>query len=278
MRLGQFRIWTNDFGSLLIDGGAMFGSVPKAIWGKLVTSDEQNRARLVTRSLIIKSDKRVFLVDTGCGPNLSPKYIENFAVRNTDSQSWSFRPEEVTDIIITHLHFDHCGWLFKPCLQGAEGLEPFFPDATVHLQRDNYETALRPSLKERASYQREQIEALSSCKLNILEGDDELLPGLTLHHSCGHTKGLQWVRLCSGPDVLVFPGDLIPSSHHLPLSYTTGYDIWVDRLMEEKEQILSGAVAGNWLVVFQHDPDICAARIVLNDKGHYAVAKTEQLL
>jgi hypothetical protein len=93
MQLGQFRIWTNDFGSLLIDGGAMFGSVPKVIWGKFVSSDEHNRARLVTRSLIIKSDKLVFLVDTGCGPNLLPKYIENFAIKNTYSHRWSFSPE-----------------------------------------------------------------------------------------------------------------------------------------------------------------------------------------
>lgn len=277
MRIGNFQVWTNDFGSLLIDGGAMFGSVPKTIWGKWIDTDEHNRARLVTRSLVIKSDKRTFLIDAGCGPNLPIKYVENFVIDNVAQQQWTFKPEEITDIIVTHLHFDHCGWLFGARPEGEQELHPLFPNAQIYLQLDNYQTALRPTLKERASYLREQIDSLSGYNVTMLDGDSELIPGLSVHSSSGHTGGLQWVKIDGEGEVLAFPGDLIPSAHHLALSYTTGYDIWVDRLLQEKELILSQAMEQNWLLVFQHDPETCAARITRNDKGHYAVASREQL-
>lgn len=277
MQIGEFRLWTNDFGSFLIDAGAMFGSVPKALWSKWIVTDQLNRATLATRSLLIGYGDRTFLVDLGCGANLPAKYVENFALTNIEPDQWTFKPEQITDIIITHLHFDHCGWLAAPRHDRSKALEPFFPRARVYLQRANYETALKPSLKERASYLREQVDLLSSYDLELVEGEKELLPGLTVCQSSGHTSGLQWVMVKAADQVVALPGDLIPSAHHLAVPYTTGYDIWVDRLLEEKELLLSRALAEKWIIVFQHDPETVAATVAKNERGHFTVGQVRDI-
>jgi glyoxylase-like metal-dependent hydrolase (beta-lactamase superfamily II) len=178
--------------------------------------------------------------------------------------------ETVTDIILTHLHFDHAGGIsrYRP---GTAEPELRFPRARVYLQADNYETARRPNVRERASYLAENVRALEGARLELTSGSQEIFPGLWVHGGNGHTRGHQWVEVREGPQAVVFPGDLMPTSHHVPLPYTMGYDMSAEALLVEKEDFLRRAVAGDWIVVFEHDPETAAARLKVDDKGRYAL-------
>ena len=173
-------------------------------------------------------------------------------------------PERVTDIVITHLHFDHAGGIRMP--DGS----PAYPNAVIHLQAANLATARNPNPRERASYPPEIVEALEGRRVRLTEGSEEIVPGVWVHRSDGHTVGLQWVEVRDGDSAVAYPSDMIPYSHHLALPYTMGYDINAGKLLEEKAEFLARAVAGDWPIVFEHDPVVPAARVQRDAAGRYA--------
>jgi glyoxylase-like metal-dependent hydrolase (beta-lactamase superfamily II) len=271
LTVGPFELSLHDHGHYRLDGGAMFGTVPRALWSGLIPPDEENRIRLATRSLLVRTGPRLFLVDVGCGDKWSAKLRRIFGVEPVTPLPAGDGPGDVTDVVLTHLHFDHAGGLSR-YVPGSDGeVETCFPGARVHLQADNYETARAPSVRERASYLQENLVVLERVPLELARGSRELVPGLRVHPSDGHTRGLQWIEVSGGGATVAFPSDLIPTARHLPLPYAMGYDMNVERLLEEKQEFLRRAVAGEWIVVFVHDPDIPAARIRLDERGHYAV-------
>ena len=274
MTLGRFALSVHDHGGYRLDGGAMFGTVPRVIWSGLIAPDEENRLRLATRSLLIRDDRRLFLVDVGCGDKWSDKLRRIFGVEPVVPL-----PEagEVTDVILTHLHFDHAGGISRQAPGTAEAVEPCYPGARVHLQAANLEAAREPGPRERASYLRENVSILERIPLEPARGRREIAPGLWVHPSDGHTRGLQWIEVRGGGATVAFPSDLIPTARHLPLPYAMGYDMNVEKLLEEKLEFLRRAVAEDWIVVFVHDPDIPAARIKLDDRGHYAVREVVEI-
>lgn len=276
MQYGDISISTITWGMFRLDGGAMFGSVPKNIWSKLIPFDDENCIPLAVRSLLIESKGKKILVDVGMGEKWSDKNRTIFAIRNKTFEELSFNPDSVTDVILTHLHFDHAGGISR---WGADGssIEPVFRNARIHIQKSNFENAKTPSLRERASYLKENWGILDSAEVNFLSGDAEIFSDIFGHEVNGHTRGQQWIEIKAGGETLMFGTDLIPTSRHLPLPYTMGYDICAETVLKEKDAFLKKALTDNAIVIFQHDPDTPAARIAINEKGHYSVLETISL-
>ena len=272
---GRFAVSIHDHGFYRLDGGAMFGSVPKAIWSGLIPADGDNRIRLATNSLVIESGDRRFLVDVGCGDKWSEKQRRIYGIEPAGPLPGG--PAAVTDVILTHLHFDHAGGLSRRVPGADGGVEPCYPRARAHLQEANLDLARAPGPRERASYLPENLAVLERIPLELARGSAELVPGLWVHRSDGHTRGLQWVEVRGDGATVAFPSDLVPTSRHLPLPYAMGYDMNVERLLEEKAEFLRRAVAGDWIVVFVHDPEVPAARIRVDERGHYAVREAVTL-
>jgi glyoxylase-like metal-dependent hydrolase (beta-lactamase superfamily II) len=273
MTFGRFRVSVVNHGFYRLDGGAMFGTVPKVIWSRLIPPDDENCIPLATRSLVIDAGKRVFLVDVGNGDKWSEKFRGIYGIRNFPPAEVGFDPAAVTDIVLSHLHFDHAGGISKKKPASGAEVELCYPGANVFLQADNYETARRPNARERASYLEENVLVLEQAKLRLTRGSEEIYPGIWVHETNGHTRGLQWLEVRNGDESVVFPSDLIPTSHHLHLPFTMGYDMSAETLLVEKESFLSRASAGRWIVVFIHDPEIAAGRVAIDDKGRHVLGE-----
>ena len=273
MRFGPFDVTAYDHGTFRLDGGAMFGTVPKAIWAKLSPPDDDNRILLAARSLIIRAGDRVVLVDAGMGDRWTEKLRRIYDIRPAEGDGPGLDAGGVTDVILTHLHFDHARGIFR-ARPGEEGqVDLRYPEARIHVQAANYETAREPNARERASYIAEDTKLLERTRLVLASGSREIVPGIWVHRTNGHTRGHQWVEVRADGRSLAFPSDIVPTSRHLPLPYLMGYDISAETLLVEKDALLGRAVEEGWILVFSHDPDVEAGRVGRDDKGHYALAE-----
>jgi glyoxylase-like metal-dependent hydrolase (beta-lactamase superfamily II) len=260
MKVGRYTVRVHNFGFFRLDGGAMFGAVPKALWNKEAPADEQNRILLATRSLVIEDGDRKMVVDLGCGDKWSEKNRSIFCLPNEP-----YLPVPgITDVLLTHLHFDHVGGISR--LEG-EDVVPNYPAARHYVSSANYENGQHPNVRERASYLPENIGPLSEVALTLTSDGDEIWPGLTVHVANGHTRGLQWVKLTDGGTTIAFPSDINPTSKHLPIPFVMGYDMCAEVAMEDKRRLLTEAAENRWIIVFEHDPDIDAGRIEFDDRG-----------
>ncbi len=280
MHIGPYEITILETGRFALDGGAMFGSVPKEIWQRTYPADDRNRIQLAFRALLISSAARKILVDTGAGTLLSEKWRQIYQLdHNKDNLRRSLAqqgldPEEITDVVLTHLHFDHAGGASEI---SGNSLSLAFPRATHYVQQSHWQWALKPSEKDRASFLPETLEPMrSSPRLRILEGPCELFPGVHLLISNGHTPGLQMVKIQDGSKVLFYGSDLIPTAAHLPLSCSMGYDLYPLTTLEEKRRYLRQACDEEWVVVLGHDPHSVAIRIQRGSK-HFEVKETLSL-
>lgn len=269
MKLGRFTIQEVIFGYFRLDGGCMFGSVPKNLWAKSIPSDNENCIRLACRSLVITDGDRRFLVDVGMGEKWNEKQRQIYGIQNNPSSSWGFDPNSITDVILTHLHFDHAGGISYFDDTGSVKLS--YPKARVHLQKANWEHAQNPTPKDRASYLPENVQPLHQANRILHDDSAEIVPGLILHRVDGHTKGQQWIEVTDQGRSLFFGTDLIPTSHHIPLPYHMGYDVCAETLLQEKQAFLERARTEDVVVCFQHDADVAACRVTLSERGHYAV-------
>lgn len=259
------QVYYHNFGNFRLDGGSMFGSVPKELWSKKIPADDKNRIQLATNALVIKNEERLILVDLGNGDKWESKFRDIYCIENNPFPAAS----EVSDIILTHLHFDHAGGIstYNP----DKELVLTYPKATVYLQKDNYSNACKPNIKERASYLKENCAILDKASLELVDGSKELFPGVTVHKIDGHTVGQQYIEVKTAEEIYMFATDLIPTAHHLPLPYHLGYDICAITTIREKEQFLEKALLRDAVVVFQHDTDTVAGKIELDKKGNYAL-------
>jgi glyoxylase-like metal-dependent hydrolase (beta-lactamase superfamily II) len=272
MRLGPFEISTVVHGTFRLDGGAMFGTVPRTVWSKLSPPDEDNRILLAARSLVIRAGDRIVLVDVGMGDRWTDKLRRIYDVRPGPATAPGLDPAEVTDVVLTHLHFDHARGVFRARPGDESEVDLGYPAARVHVQASNYETARAPNARERASYMAEDVRFLERTRLILAAGAQEIYPGIRVHATNGHTRGHQWVEVRAEGRTVAFPSDIVPTSRHLPLPYLMGYDISAETLLVEKEALLRRAVEEDWILVFSHDPDIAAGRVRLDDKGRYILA------
>jgi glyoxylase-like metal-dependent hydrolase (beta-lactamase superfamily II) len=273
IKFGRFILSVINFGFFRLDGGSMFGSVPKNLWEKAIQPDAENCIRLACRCLLLEDEARKILIDVGMGEKWNEKARKIYGIQNTPEAQWGFAKESITDVILTHLHFDHAGGITTFKNAGSPDITPTFPSATIHLQKANWEHANAPTLKDRASYLPENVTPLAVLDLRLYDGSVEILPDIWGHRVDGHTRGQQWIEIRGDSDTLMFATDLIPTSHHLPLPYHMGFDVCAETLLKEKEAFLSQALNKNALVFFEHDPEVAAARVVLNDRGHYTVGE-----
>jgi glyoxylase-like metal-dependent hydrolase (beta-lactamase superfamily II) len=271
MKVGPYSISLIETGDFRLDGGAMFGVVPKPLWSRLCPADDANRIFMTMRVLLIENSERKILVDCGAGEKDGLKFRELYALDNSQKslvnslRASGITPDQITDVILTHLHFDHAGGATR--LDGKE-VVPTFPKAQYYVQRKQYDHALSRSERDRASYIDQNYEPLRAAgQLNFTDGDTEILPGIELLTMSGHTPFLQTVRVTDGTHVVWFPADLIPMSAHIPLPYIMGYDLFPVTTLAEKKKILPRVADEKWTVVFEHDPQVPASRLSLDDKG-----------
>ncbi|HWA84397.1 MAG TPA: MBL fold metallo-hydrolase, partial [Fimbriimonadaceae bacterium] len=270
LQAGRYRVSVHNHGFFRLDGGAMFGSVPKALWAREAPPDEENRILLATRSLVIEDGERKIMIDVGCGDKWSEKNRKIFCI---EGEVYEPVPG-VTDVLLTHLHFDHAGGVSR-IVDGV--LTPCYSEAQHYVSSANYENAQSPNVRERASYLAENVDILSQVKLTLTEDGQEIWPGITVHRSDGHTTGLQWVKISDGGMTLVYPADLCPTSKHLPIPFVMGYDMCAERAMEEKRAFFEQVVEGGWIVVFEHDPAISAGRVSFDERGRPVLAEVVDL-
>lgn len=271
MKVGPYQIQLLETGRFWLDGGAMFGVVPKTLWSKAKPSDEKNRIEMAMKVLLIFFEDRRILVDVGAGHKFAPKQQEIYGLdysRYTLKDSllrMGLHPEDVTDVVLTHCHFDHVGGATQ---FSGERLQLTFPNAAHHVQESQWQWALQPSEKDRASFLKENIEPLrSSGRLRLVKGECELFPGFHLLLSNGHTVGMQMVKIQDGATTLFYCSDLMPTAAHLPLPYIMGYDLYPLTTLEEKRRFLTQAAEENWIIALEHDAEVDAVRIGRGEKG-----------
>ena len=277
LKLGPWKVQTLETGYLWLDGGSMFGSVPKPLWAKLQPPDERNRIRLAMRCLLLEGDDGRILVDVGVGHKFSPKLADIYRVEHDvftlerSLAALGLTPADISDVLLTHLHFDHAGGSTR---KEGDQIVPAFPKARYHVQRRNLENARHPNARERASYIPENFEPLSEHgALDAWEGARESWPGIDLIPAEGHTRGQQLVRV-SGPEgVLYYVADLIPTSSHVRIPFVMGYDVAAIETMQEKQALLERAVSENAWIVLEHDPKLAMGR-PKRDGDDYGWAET----
>ncbi|MBI2956351.1 MAG: MBL fold metallo-hydrolase [Acidobacteria bacterium] len=263
MRFGEFEIFIVSDGRFRLDGGAMFGVVPKPLWERHLAADERNRVTLGLNCLLMHAHGETLLVETGTGEKFDAKRQDIYGIDHSVNLLDSLRsrgvgPEDVDVVINTHLHFDHCGWNTR--LGGDGKPVPTFPRARYTVQRGEYEHACTPTERDRASYLAENFEPLAASRQwRFVEGREEILPGVELVRVPGHTRDMQCVRLTSGGRTAFFFADLVPTTAHLPYAWMMGYDLYPLTTLEQKKRWIPEAVRGEWLCLFPHDPRVPAA-------------------
>lgn len=272
MHFGGFRVRTIVDASFALDGGAMFGVVPRPLWERVAVPDERNRIALVSRLLYLEGEGRRVLVDTGMGDKWDAKRRDMFAVQSRDGGvvkalgRLGVDPEQITDVVLTHLHFDHAaGTTYRDT---ADELQLTFPAALHHVQERHWEWAFNPTMKDAGSFRAEDFSLLAgSDRLRLVKGRTQLYPGLEVVPVSGHTPAMQAVRVGVAGNQALFVADLVPTSAHLRWPYIMGYDNEPLVTLAEKQRFLLPAAADGTVLVFQHDPEIVAARLRQTARG-----------
>lgn len=255
-----------------IDGGAMFGVVPKALWSRVVAADANNLCNWAIRSLLIDTGSRVILVDNGYGDKQDEKFFRYVHLNGGDGligglAKAGYRPEDVTDMVLTHLHSDHCGGGVRRAA-GGNGYELVFPNAQYIVSRRQWEWAVNPNLREADSYPPENLLPMpESGRLTLLDEPGMLCEGVELRMVHGHTPGQIIPVVDLGDRKLVFAADLIPSSAHMPLLWNMSYDLDQLKTIDEKRALLEEAADNGYVIMFQHDLDTECCTVVRTEKG-----------
>ncbi|MCF7823219.1 MAG: MBL fold metallo-hydrolase [Candidatus Marinimicrobia bacterium] len=271
MQIGPYKLTSLVTSTFALDGGAMFGVVPKTLWSRQVEVDDLNRIKMVTRTLLLESNDRKILIDTGNGDKWDSRMQEIFKIDTKgyilpDSlRKHGIASEDITDVICTHLHFDHVG--------GNTRIEnnriiPSFPNAKYWVQEENWKLANKPHAKDKASYLNENWSVLAeSGMLEILSSERELFNDIKLEIVNGHTMGQQLPFISDGTSSMIYGGDLFPMKAHIPIPWVMAYDNEPLRSIAEKNKILPRLLEQDTIIFFEHDPDTVACRLISTEKG-----------
>jgi glyoxylase-like metal-dependent hydrolase (beta-lactamase superfamily II) len=275
MQLGRFHLRVVSDGRFRLDGGAMFGVVPRALWERAKPADERNRIAMGTNCLLVESGRELVLVDTGIGDKHDAKFLDLYGVepgarRLPESlREAGFELGDVTHVVLSHLHFDHCGWSTRRDAGGR--LMPTFPSARYWLSRGEVEHGRAPNERDRASYFPENWEPLLAAGVAELFDDEaEIVPGVRAVKAPGHNADMCVVTLDGGEGARgVFWADLVPTTAHAPLPWIMSYDLYPMQTLDNKRRWLPRAAAEGWLCVFEHDAETPWGRIVEDRPGRF---------
>lgn len=265
------KLYTIDTGFFKLDGGAMFGVVPKSIWQKLNPADENNMCTWAMRCLLVEYHNRLILIDTGIGNKQNEKFFSFYYLHGDDSlikslNKHGFTYTDITDVFLTHLHFDHCGGAIS-FERSKEYYYPTFPNATYWSHSKHWDWAIHPNAREKASFLKENILPIQeSGQLKFVDKDTYDLP-FEYIDVYGHTEAMILPVVEYKGTKVIYLADLIPSSGHIPIPYVMAYDVRPLETMKEKEQILERAFQENWLLFFEHDPKIELCSLQKTEKG-----------
>jgi glyoxylase-like metal-dependent hydrolase (beta-lactamase superfamily II) len=253
------QLYIIDAGSFVCDGGGIFGGVPKVLWSKQVKADERNLIRLAMRCLLVVEGDRKVLIETGAGSKLSPKFVENNGIEGSERlfsslKECGFSPEDITDVVHTHLHWDHCGG--GTMLNGENKVVLTFPNATYHCARSQWGNALNPNPREGDAYFEDDLLPVEkSGKLNLIDDECELFPGFEMRIFDGHTPGMIVPVVNVEGKKLAYVTDLVPTVANVPLKWIAAYDLFPVTAMAEKERFSKEALDNHTVFFFEHDMD-----------------------
>ena len=279
--VGEFELIVCTDGTYLLDGGAMFGVVPKTLWQKRIAPNADNQIRLGLNSVVVRTGKHTVVIETGIGNKQTPKLREIFANQELLLESYraaGVDPDEVDIVVNTHLHFDHCGW--NTTLQQDGSVTPTFRNARYFAHAGEVAHGHLQLERDRVSYLSPNYDPLvESGQMTLLDAGSfaagataQICPGISVELFPGHTAQMLGVHIESGKQHACYIGDLIPTAHHLDATWVMGYDLDPLRCIEERKRFYARAIPEQWLVLFTHDHDTPMARVKLNEKGKPVVA------
>lgn len=275
MQLGPLHLQLVDDGEFRLDGGAMFGVVPRVLWERKKPPDDRNRIQMVTHCPLVQRDDELLLIDTGIGDKNDEAFRDTFGMREDDTRlpeqirKAGFEPEDVTHVVLTHLHFDHCGW--NTCERNGK-LVPTFPKATYWIERGELEHAQNPTERDVAGYNPDNWQPLLDAgQVELFDGEAEPMAGVRAVTVPGHTRNMAVVLLNEadeGPTGIFF-ADLIPTAAHVPYPWIMALDLYPMTTLEQKKEWIPRVAEEGWLTIFQHDPEMPFARLVEDRPGRY---------
>lgn len=270
MQIGKYKLKTILSGYIALDGGAMFGIIPKPLWVKTNPADELNRVTLSTRNLLLISEDKKILIDTGMGNKWDEKSRNIYRIDPTIELEQTLelngvKAGEITDVLLTHLHFDHTGGSTKE-VNGK--LIPAFPNARYFVQKKNFEWALNPSDRDKGSYIKENFEPLvKEGVLNLIDGEINFDENISFRIINGHTFAQQMIKISDSSNTVLYCADLMPFVSQIRIPYVMGYDLQPMITVQEKKKYLQLAADENWYLYFGHDPQFAAATVKHSEKG-----------
>ena len=271
-----------DTGLFKLDGGAMFGVVPKSIWSRYQTPDENNLCTWAMRCLLIETADKRILIDTGMGDKQDAKFFSHYYPHGEDTllksiKKAGFTPEDITDVVLTHLHFDHCGGAIYRAEDGS--LKTTFPNAIYWSDKDHWNWAVNPNAREKASFLKENILPIEeSGQLQFIDEYTKIIPELSFALAHGHTEGMLIPHIEYGDKTIVYMADLLPSPTHIPIAWVMGYDVRPLDTVREKEAFLKTAVDKDYILFYEHDAKTQASKVVATDRGNYKAGEMGDLV
>lgn len=273
MKFGAFELDILSDGTFALDGGQMFGVVPKVLWEKQAPADARNRICLGLNCVLVRTGRQTIVIETGIGDKYDSKFANIYDIRRTQTLPEALRArgvalEDVDIVINSHLHFDHCGWNTR---RDAGNVVPTFPRAKYFVQRGEWEHAMRPSERDRASYIREYFEACEK-RTEFVSGEAEIIPGFRVEVMSGHNRDLQCIHVESEGARACFISDLVPTRAHLPYPWIMSFDLYPLETLANRRRLLPQLAEQKALVIFPHDADLPCARLSEQDGRITAVA------
>ena len=272
MKIGKYELYPIETGRFSLDGGAMFGIIPRPLWQKSNPPDERNRIELAARGLLLIGDGKKILIDNGNGPKFTEKQIDIYKLDMSQHElvrslkTVGVSPSDITDVILTHLHFDHAG---GSTYKENGKLLPTFPKAKYYIQKAHWENALKPSEKDRGSFMPDDFMPLmNEGILHFVEGERQIFDQIEVVVTNGHTFSQQLPLISDGNTKMLYCCDLFPTTAHIPLPYIMAYDCRPMQTLDDKKRILRRAMDEGWILFFEHDPRTVCGKVASNEKGY----------
>ncbi|HJQ71105.1 MAG TPA: MBL fold metallo-hydrolase [Blastocatellia bacterium] len=264
MKLGAFEIDVISDGTFALDGGSLFSVVPRVVWERYFEPDQLNRIRIGLNALLVRTGRENVLVDTGIGHKWDARSLDRYSIRHetdilTELAKRGLTPEDIDIVINTHLHFDHAG---TNTVERDGMVVPTFPRARYVVQRGEFEHALAPHERDRASYNPQDIKPVADAgQLDLVEGDQEIVDGIRVIKVAGHNRDLQCVRIDSEGETAFMFADLLPTTAHVPPAWVMSFDLYPVETLEQKKRLVPQAISEGWVCVFEHDPHTPLGRL-----------------